>query len=139
MLRIGHAAHHGAHKHELLHDLRIIESEMNRYLAAVGTSDDCSALHFQMTQECRQVIRLEIPGGCRGRASIDSTVISDGVKVFAEFGPNLVPHGGMKDAIVKQYHGLRGRPAFLKIYLRSVDREERTGLARFYALWPGRT
>jgi hypothetical protein len=111
---------------------------MNRYLATVGTSDDCSAVHFQVTQECRQVIRLEVPGGCRGRASIASTVISDGVKVFAEFGPDLVPRGRMKDAIVKQYHSLRGRPAFLKIYPRSLDREERTGPARLQALWPGR-
>src|ERR1700722_5582919 len=92
-----------------------------------------------MTQECHQVIRLEIPGSCRGRAPIPSTVISDGVKVFAELRPNLVPRGGMKDAIVKQYHRLRGRPALLKIYPRPLDREERTGPARFRALWPGRT
>ena len=43
------------------------------------------------------------------------------------------------DAIVKQYHGLRGRPAFLKIYPRSLDGEEGTGPAGFHALWPGRT
>jgi hypothetical protein len=50
MLRVRHAAHHCAHKHKLLHDLRMFESEINRYLAAVGTSDDRSAARFQMTQ-----------------------------------------------------------------------------------------
>src|SRR5215469_13648248 len=77
--------------------------------------------------------------GC-GRAPISPTVIADRVKVLAEFRPNVVPDGGIKNSVMNQHRGLRGCPTLLVVDFRSVDLKERTWtcLRGSHALRPSR-
>ena len=70
----------------------MVEREVNGQAAAMGAADEHGALDLQMTQEREQIVGLRIyDGGCRG-TPVAAAVVTNGVELLAECGPDAVPN-----------------------------------------------
>jgi len=87
----------------------------------VGAADDDGVTHFSIAEERSEIFRFRIPGG-RGRsAAVPAAVVADGMESFAEGGPNVVPDGGVSDAVMDENDGVGTSSAFFVVELPALN------------------
>src|SRR5579864_1786568 len=104
----------------------MIESEIDGDLAAMRAADNRRVAELQMTHERREIIRGKVSFRSRGRPAVPSAVVSNGMKVLAEFRPDLIPRSRVQHAIMHQHHTLGTAAAFFVIELGAVHLEKGT-------------
>ena len=130
MITVGHAADDSADQNELLHHLRILQGEIYGEFAAVRTSDQDRFRNFQVPQQRGEIFGFSIPSGGFWGTAVATAVVANGVKGFAERGPNGVEDGGMRQAIVKKDDGLQPGAAFFVVDFPVLNIEKR---ARYWS------
>jgi|SRR5437660_6343276 len=115
------AAYHRTHQDELADQRGILQSEIDGSFAAVGAADDDGVTYFSIAEERSEIFRFRIPGG-RGRsAAVPAAVVADGMESFAEGGPNVVPDGGVSDALMDKNDSVGTSSAFFVVELPALN------------------
>jgi hypothetical protein len=140
MIGVRKTADNGANENELTNKRRVLKGEIDGEFSAVGAAHENRASYLSLAEQRGKIFRFRVPGGGSGSAAVAAAVVANGVASSAERGPDLVPYGGMNDAVMNEHHGFGARAALFVVELPAFDvhKGARNGLGGYgRALWRG--